>query len=470
MSSPTARRDSLFFADGDGGEGQAAAAAAPVTVDAANDDGDDGDDGASEGTTGLPSRRLVPRKDSILRADYRAPSVDLGVPPAASEYAGATAPMKGDADWVEEYGFVGENDGRRLATMARKATRANPWRKVQNQSVRLKTVPTADVVQVLDSEARHRAWYCLDMGRENAVAMLENLQDMLPDGTFVVSNSRREFAMLTYLHKKNLTTVALDADVGGVWLKAPGTKKPPRFKTLSALVGHYAAKKQRGLLCKLQTSVLEKTLDEVTASGWLPDDDDADAEGHGGRGGAMTNPGYYRAPRDGGGMHNPGYQGGALVPSPTGYELIEVDSEGFIQISKSSFQVDDGIYGVTFQPCQNDQWFFMGLSNIHQNHHGRRDCHYDDIDFCISVMGHGKATARENEDEVGPYIDYKARDTFTIRVNLKKKSVEYTKNKKVFYSSVLSDDKLPLWALQAFHPINGGQLLIQNSNWLYKFK
>lgn len=71
---------------------------------------------------------------------------------------------------------------------------------------------------------------------------------------------------------------------------------------------------------------------------------------------------------------------------------------------------------------------------------------------------------------VSVLISYiQAKDTFTIRVIPKKKIVEYAKNKKVFHVSTLPKDKLPLWALQAFHPINGGQLLIQNSNWLYKF-
>jgi hypothetical protein len=61
-------------------------------------------------------------------------------------------------------------------------------------------------------------------------------------------------------------------------------------------------------------------------------------------------------------------------------------------------------------------------------------------------------------------------DTFTIQVLPKKKRVEFAKNKKVFHTSALPPDKLPLWALQAFHPINGSQLLIQGSNWIYKFK
>ena len=85
--------------------------------------------------------------------------------------------------------------------------------------------------------------------------------------------------------------------------------------------------------------------------------------------------------------------------------------DGFITISRTSFNPKEKkavIKGVTFEPAQTDEWFFMGLSNITQNHHGNRDQHYDDIDFCIFIMGHGQATARENEEEVGPYVEYRA--------------------------------------------------------------
>jgi hypothetical protein len=52
----------------------------------------------------------------------------------------------------------------------------------------MKKVPTSEVVQMLDYAARQRAWYCLDMGRDNAVAMLENLQDMLYVTVFIRSH------------------------------------------------------------------------------------------------------------------------------------------------------------------------------------------------------------------------------------------------------------------------------------------
>lgn len=42
---------------------------------------------------------------------------------------------------------------------------------------------------------------------------------MLPNGAFVVSNSRREFAMLTFIDKGNLNNIPIDADLRQVWLK-----------------------------------------------------------------------------------------------------------------------------------------------------------------------------------------------------------------------------------------------------------
>lgn len=62
---------------------------------------------------------MVPRRDSVLQTDYRgsprvsfeAPRVsfDTGAPPSAAEYA--RSPARGDADWVDEYGFVGDSEG-----------------------------------------------------------------------------------------------------------------------------------------------------------------------------------------------------------------------------------------------------------------------------------------------------------------------------------------------------------------------
>eukprot|EP00041_Stephanoeca_diplocostata_P034770 m.1202457 g.1202457 ORF g.1202457 m.1202457 type:complete len:357 (+) comp24576_c0_seq59:1024-2094(+) len=337
-----------------------------------------------------------------------------------------------------------------------------------------------------------RSWYCLDIERENALAMLEGLQHMLPNGAFVVSNSRREFAMLTFIDKGNLNNIPIDADLRQVWLKIPNVKKPPRFKNLSSMVEHYSQKKQKGMGSKLNPYDLDKALNDVGQDEALLAELDctsADAE----RGGALVNPGYHAvAPsRNPQGMANPGYIGNAsggivseyrvAVPAYAGspgktsggYVFISPESpdhNGYIQISEKCFTTDEGIVGVTFQPCQQDEWFFMGVSNINDNHHGKRDQHYDDMDYCIGVMGHGKASARENEDEVGPYVEYKAGDTFTIKVNKKKSCVEFAKNKKVFHTSFMPLSKLPLWALQAFHPVNGGQTLIRNSSWLASAK
>ena len=76
------------------------------------------------------------------------------------------------------------------------------------------------------------------------------------------------------------------------------------------------------------------------------------------------------------------------------------EESGYITTSTERFGPGDGIVGVTFRPVSCSDWFFMGLSNITQNHHGGPDQHYDDIDYCIGIMGNGKASARENEDEV----------------------------------------------------------------------
>lgn len=53
--------------------------------------------------------------------------------------------------------------------------------------------------------------------------------------------------MLTYIAKKTLHTVALDAGVGGIWIKFPDVKSPTRFKTLTELVTCYAAKRRKGM-------------------------------------------------------------------------------------------------------------------------------------------------------------------------------------------------------------------------------
>lgn len=124
-----------------------------------------------------------------------------------------------------------------------------------------------------------------------------------------------------------------------------------------------------------QTKALESVLDKVAANGWFPGDaEEGDFIDPTLRQGAMINPGYSPAmPAREGGMINPGVccnppetrptkvltgllvgYVGAGVPAGVqpGYELIDpAESEGFIQISRTSFTCADGIYGVTFQPC-----------------------------------------------------------------------------------------------------------------------
>ena len=106
----------------------------------------------------------------------------------------------------------------------------------------------------------------------------------------------------------------------------------------------------------------------------------------------MMNPGYDLGGGGGGG----GREGYAVPDGMVDYSVgaggggdidyVELSGaanpgdEGFITTSKTSFNPKDKkapIKGVTFEPCQTDEWFFMGLSNITQNHHGEKDQHYD---------------------------------------------------------------------------------------------
>lgn len=106
----------------------------------------------------------------------------------------------------------------------------------------------------------------------------------------------------------------------------------------------------------------------------------------------MMNPGYDLGGGGGGG----GREGYAVPDGMVDYSVgaggggdidyVELSGaanpgdEGFITTSKTSFNPKDKkapIKGVTFEPCQTDEWFFMGLSNITQNHHGKKDQHYD---------------------------------------------------------------------------------------------
>ena len=67
---------------------------------------------------------------------------------------------------------------------------------------------------------------------------------------------------------------------------------------------------------------------------------------------------------------------------------------GYIAISKQYFSKHGAINGVSFTPCQRNEWFFVGLSNADENYHGQRDAHYDDIDFCIFCQGESRVRER----------------------------------------------------------------------------
>ncbi|EDQ88350.1 uncharacterized protein MONBRDRAFT_26427 [Monosiga brevicollis MX1] len=139
--------------------------------------------------------------------------------------------------------------------------------------------------------------------------------------------------------------------------------------------------------------------------------------------------------------------------------------EGFISISSQSFGEEGPIRGVSFQPCQTDQWFFVGLSNVQRNFHGKRDQHYDDIDFCLFFMGSGRVTAREAEDEVGPYVNYQPSDVLGIVTRYDKRArafkVVYTHNNTVFYEST-RHVVFPLHVDQAFPPESLNNRLVTN--------
>lgn len=428
--------------------------------------------------------------------------------------------------------FLGKADKYR-GTMKRNANLVNPWNNVENKTMRRKRRVSSKEVQTLDAEARAAVWYCLDMAKENALAYLENRIDRLGNGAFVVCNSSKDFATLSFTWQKNLFNLPLDASDKGLFIRFFDIKSPKMFPTLTALIQYYGKKKQKGMPCKLDLVGLAIDVAEhdrerepaIVNPGYMSPGSEAgqprervdslftdaggDARLQRGKSGAgattvrssiHNNPGYKGAGKtttarssgmtNGGYVDVPAYKKGetglkppqgnvALHPSmgdatdggDGGYLTLtpavnEPGDEGFITISRQPFNPKQGIKGVSFEPAQTDEWFFSGISNIQQNHHGKRDQHYDDIDYCLFFMGNAKATARENEEDVGPYIEYKASDTFQIKCNLKSSCVEYLHNGKKFHSSFLPEGKLPLWVSQAFHPVNGGQTLVKNSKWV----
>eukprot|EP00041_Stephanoeca_diplocostata_P034767 m.1202341 g.1202341 ORF g.1202341 m.1202341 type:complete len:177 (+) comp24576_c0_seq51:309-839(+) len=97
----------------------------------------------------------IPRKDSILTSGA---SITMsGMSPAIPE-TGRSLASSPDAEWAEEYAFVGDNEGRKkLATLARKTTQQNPWKMVPNNTVRMKRKPsTEDLNSILDDDARKK--------------------------------------------------------------------------------------------------------------------------------------------------------------------------------------------------------------------------------------------------------------------------------------------------------------------------
>eukprot|EP01147_Barroeca_monosierra_P010574 gene10574-2697_t len=148
-------------------------------------------------------------------------------------------------------------------------------------------------------------------------------------------------------------------------------------------------------------------------------------------------------------------------------DITNPGDDGFIRISHLCFTEKGEIKGVSFQPCESSEWFFVGLSNVLDNYHGQKDMHYDDIDFAIFCRGSGKATARECEDEVGPFISYSPGDTFEIRISRERKRmfvIEYLHNGSVFYVST-REPVFPLWVDQAFHPDSLGVEIIKQVQW-----
>lgn len=235
-------------------------------------------------------------------------------------------------NWISEYGYLGVSS--RVAG-GRKSTAANPWNEVKPAAARAKRRPSQHIAQTLDTAARQELWYCLDLQRDDAVALLENREVTLPNGAFVISGAGKDFATLSLLHKKNLHNVPIASDPThkSLFLRGAELTKPPMFKTLSEMVAFYAKKKQKGLPCKLAPAAL------VPAP--LP------GEGHAirarkdsvlvGRGTGLDNPSYTSAsPRAG--MSNPHYQGeqtgirprvdSVIAPTPSYGTKAFVGSDG----------------------------------------------------------------------------------------------------------------------------------------------
>lgn len=209
------------------------------------------------------------------------------------------------------------------------------------------------------------------------------------------------------MYQKNLFHALIGYKSGSglhVVQQAGEKKASAYFKTLSELVRGCSKKKVAGLPCKLRPEGFETIADVLF--------EDADAGAVGGEGAAATrgeeglllNPQYEVGPRaaaDGGDYstireagEGPAYENPyASADGADGEgkgEAKEKEGEGYISVSLQKIEEGDDIFGVAFQPCQADQWFFIGLSAAYGNENGRKDQHYDDIDFAIFCQGSGK--------------------------------------------------------------------------------
>eukprot|EP00049_Salpingoeca_infusionum_P021612 m.3917 g.3917 ORF g.3917 m.3917 type:complete len:489 (-) comp4348_c0_seq1:272-1738(-) len=412
--------------------------------------------------------------------------------------------------------------------ITRRATAHNPWKSVRHRkSRRPQKHVFGDLSQLLDPESVGSPWYLLRYDRDLARALLENNADKLKDGTFVVTTAYLDFASLCLLLKGRLMNIPIRNGEKGLQLalmtEKKKSKEQPWFTCLSEMIAFYAKQRRDGMPCALLPDILKKEgYSEVLATSGIEDTEqpeydtateaavvqyDQGGDDHAGPDYEVAQVGcevQYKAPsrRSGqsatpatlGQYDNTGQddisddEGEGRYQAPGGYDIAghsdpqylptdedgyviekpEPGDDGFIRISEVSFDANSGINGVSFEPLHADQWFFVGLSNTQTNFHGKRDQHYDDIDYCIFCMGNGLATARECEDEIGPYVTYRAGDSFQIEVQPTQSAgfeIVYKINGKPFFAS-RRVGSYPLWVAQAFHPDYLNKKIIQNVKWV----
>eukprot|EP00056_Hartaetosiga_gracilis_P022703 m.32477 g.32477 ORF g.32477 m.32477 type:complete len:464 (-) comp9784_c0_seq1:131-1522(-) len=449
-----------------------------------------------------------------------------------------------------------------------------------------KVIGSLDVL--LDEDAKKEKWYCLDLTRDTAVALLDNDNTCnLGDGAFVVMTSALDFANLCMLYQGNMMNIPIKNDEDGLFItivdyESATMNQCPAFPTLSKLIRYLSSEKGKQstdgrplLPCVLNPVAVEASqYAEAVAQAKndpvyeIPDSllksrkaskitrvpkDSVDYDlgmnnsvdyalgegsnqsttydiGDGNKGvdydiaQPLDDTVVYdvgQTPATEASIRYDNMDGEQMLPGENyevlqrkktiiqhveGYvdtpntedsQIVPEGADGYIRISNQSFDKHDNACGISFQPCKTNQWFFVGLSNIKTNYHGHKDIHYDDIDYSIFCMGSGKATAREFEDEVGPYVVYEPGDTFEIRVVLKgytnydenkqrkggnkkvnkkkplnkkkldkiERHVHYLLNGRVFYISTRVPI-FPLWIDQAFHPESLNTDVIKNPKWL----